>query len=70
MGDTRLRDKLTATIVDRMGFDVAYDRSCWLRPPAYGLPDAGPVSYNQMPDRMQTELADGKAIRQIMEPSA
>lgn len=69
MADTRLRDKLatkqffvvpgvqdmiTAAMVDRVGFDVVYGSGYWLTASAYGLPDAGLVSYNQMLDRMQT----------------
>lgn len=76
MADTRLRDKLaagkffvvpgvqdmiTATIVDRVGFDIAYGSGYWLTASAYGLPDAGLVSYNQMLDRMQTVRRTSKA---------
>lgn len=76
MADTRLRDKLaagkffvvpgvqdmiTATIVDRVGFDIAYGSGYWLTASAYGLPDAGLVSYNQMLDRMQTVRRTCKA---------
>lgn len=69
MADTRLRDRLaskqffvvpgvqdmiTAAMVDRVGFDIVYGSGYWLTASAYGLPDAGLVSYNQMLDRMQT----------------
>ncbi|RZF66006.1 isocitrate lyase/PEP mutase family protein [Sphingomonas populi] len=69
MADTRLREKLatgeffvvpgvqdmiTAVMVERVGFDVVYGSGYWLTASAYGLPDAGLVSYNQMLDRMST----------------
>lgn len=69
MSDTTLRDKLatgeffvvpgvqdmiTAVVAKKVGFDVLYGSGYWLTASAYGLPDAGLVSYNQMLDRMQT----------------
>lgn len=76
MSDTRLRDKLasgrffvvpgihdmiTALIADRVGFDVVYGSGYWLTASAYGLPDAGLVSYTQMLDRHATILKTGRA---------
>ncbi|HEX7873593.1 MAG TPA: isocitrate lyase/PEP mutase family protein [Sphingobium sp.] len=76
MVDTRLRDKLatkeffvvpgihdmiTAVIADRVGFDIVYGTGYWLTASAYGMPDAGLVSYTQMLDRHQTILKTSKA---------
>ena len=76
MADTRLRDKLatkdffvvpgihdmiTAVIADRVGFDVVYGTGYWLTASAYGMPDAGLVSYTQMLDRHATILKTSKA---------
>lgn len=69
MADNRLKDKLgegkffvvpgvqdmiAAVIAKRVGFDILYGTGYWLTASAYGLPDAGLVSYTQMLDRMQT----------------
>lgn len=76
MADTRLRDKLatkeffvvpgihdmiTAVIADRVGFDIVYGTGYWLTASAYGMPDAGLVSYTQMLDRHATILKSSKA---------
>ncbi|MET0365711.1 MAG: isocitrate lyase/PEP mutase family protein [Sphingobium sp.] len=76
MVDTRLRDKLatkeffvvpgihdmiTAVIADRVGFDIVYGTGYWLTASAYGMPDAGLVSYTQMLDRHATILKTSKA---------
>lgn len=69
MTDTRLRDKLkqntyftvpgvhdmmAAVMAERAGFDIVYGSGYWLTASAYGLPDAGLVSYTQLLDRMAT----------------
>ena len=69
MTDTRLRDKLAtkqffvvpgvhdmiaAVMADRVGFDIVYGTGYWLTASAYGLPDAGVVTFTQMLDRMAT----------------
>lgn len=76
MADTRLRDKLatrqffvvpgihdmvTAVIADRVGFDIVYGTGYWLTASAYGLPDAGLVTYTQMLDRHATIMRTSKA---------
>lgn len=76
MPDTRLRDLLAAKaffavpgvqdmtaalIADRAGFPVVYGSGYWLTASAYGLPDAGLVTYTQMLDRMSTILRTSKA---------
>jgi len=76
MPDTRLRDLLAsrkffavpgvqdmtaAVIADRAGFPVVYGSGYWLTASAYGLPDAGIVSYTQMLDRMDTLKRTSKA---------
>lgn len=76
MADTRLRDKLaareffvvpgiqdmiTAIIADRVGFDIIYGTGYWLTASAYGLPDAGLVTYTQMLDRHATIRKTSKA---------
>jgi 2-methylisocitrate lyase-like PEP mutase family enzyme len=76
MTDNRLRDKLaakkyfavpgvqdmiTATVVDRVGFDVVYGTGYWLTASAYGLPDAGIAGYTEMLNRMATLKRTSKA---------
>ncbi|PEQ11393.1 carboxyvinyl-carboxyphosphonate phosphorylmutase [Novosphingobium sp. PC22D] len=69
MTDTRLKDKLAsgeffvvpgvhdmiaALMAERAGFDIVYGSGYWTTASAYGLPDAGIVTYTQMLDRMAT----------------
>lgn len=76
MTDTRLRDRLasgkfftvpgiqdmiTAVVADRVGFDIVYGTGYWLTASAYGLPDAGLVTYTQMLDRMTTLIRTTRA---------
>jgi 2-methylisocitrate lyase-like PEP mutase family enzyme len=76
MADTRLRDRLatknffvvpgihdmiSAVIADRVGFDIVYGTGYWLTASAYGLPDAGLVTYTQMLDRHATIMRTSKA---------
>jgi 2-methylisocitrate lyase-like PEP mutase family enzyme len=76
MADTRLRDRLatkeffvvpgiqdmiTAVIADRVGFDIVYGTGYWLTASAYGMPDAGLVTYTQMLDRHATLKRTSKA---------
>lgn len=76
MADTRLRDKLakkeffvapgvqdmiTAVIADKVGFDVVYGSGYWLTASAYGMPDAGLVTYTQLLDRHATIKRTSKA---------
>ncbi len=76
MTDTRLRDRLaskdffvvpgihdmiSAVIADRVGFEIVYGTGYWLTASAYGLPDAGLVTYTQMLDRHATIMRTSKA---------
>ncbi|TVV76561.1 isocitrate lyase/PEP mutase family protein [Sphingomonas solaris] len=76
MADTRLRDRLaskdffvvpgihdmiSAVIADRVGFEIVYGTGYWLTASAYGLPDAGLVTYTQMLDRHATIMRTSKA---------
>ncbi len=56
-----IQDMITAVIADRVGFDVVYASGYWLTASAYGLPDAGIVSYTQMVDRVATLVRTSKA---------
>lgn len=49
-----IHDMITAVVANKVGFDVVYGTGYWLTASAYGLPDAGIVSYTQMVDRMRT----------------
>lgn len=49
-----IQDMITAVTANKVGFDVVYGTGYWLTASAYGLPDAGIVSYTQMVDRMRT----------------
>ena len=76
MADTRLRDRLAtrnffvvpgihdmiaAVIADRVGFEIVYGTGYWLTASAYGMPDAGLVTYTQMLDRHATIMRTSKA---------
>lgn len=49
-----VHDMIAAIMAERAGFDVVYGSGYWTTASAYGLPDAGIVSYTQMLDRMAT----------------
>ena len=49
-----IHDMIAAVVADKVGFDVVYGSGYWTTASAYGLPDAGIVSYTQMLDRMAT----------------
>jgi len=49
-----VQDMIAAVIAKRVGFDLLYGTGYWLTASAYGLPDAGLVTYTQMIDRMKT----------------
>lgn len=55
---------ITARIATLVGFEFGYASGYWLGASAYGLPDAGIVSYTQMLDRVETLVrsSDGTAI--------
>ncbi len=47
-------DMITAVIAREVGFDAVYASGYWMTASAYGLPDAGLVTYTQMADRVGT----------------
>ena len=49
-----IQDMITAVLANKVGFDVVYGSGYWLTASAYGLPDAGIVSFTQMLERMAT----------------
>jgi len=49
-----IQDMITAVLANKVGFEIVYGSGYWLTASAYGLPDAGIVSYTQMVDRMRT----------------
>ena len=56
-----IHDMIAAVIADRVGFDIVYGTGYWLTASAYGLPDAGIVSFTQMLDRMATLVRSSDA---------
>lgn len=56
-----IQDMITAVVANKVGFDVVYGSGYWLTASAYGLPDAGIVSYTQMLDRMATLVKTSNA---------
>ncbi len=56
-----VQDMIAAVMADRVGFDILYGSGYWLTASAYGLPDAGIVTYTQMLDRMATIRRTSKA---------
>ncbi len=56
-----VQDMIAVQIADKIGFPVLFGTGYWLTASAYGLPDAGLVSYTQMLDRMQTLVRTSKA---------
>lgn len=55
-------DMMSALVAERVGYQFIYASGYWTTASAYGLPDAGLVSYTQMLDRIQT-------LRQTVEPA-
>lgn len=49
-----IHDMITAVICNQIGFDFVYASGYWSTASAYGLPDAGIVSYTQMLERVST----------------
>ena len=49
-----VHDMIAATIANKVGFDFVYASGYWMTASAYGLPDAGIVTYTQMVDRVAT----------------
>ncbi len=49
-----VQDMITAVICNKIGFDFIYASGYWGTASAYGLPDAGIVSYTQMLERVST----------------
>ena len=57
-------DMMSALMLNRVGFDVAYASGYWLTASAYGIPDVGIATYTQMLDRvgMLAKTADAALI--------
>ncbi len=49
-----IQDMITAVVAEKVGFTAVYGSGYWMTASAYGLPDAGIVSFTQMLDRMAT----------------
>lgn len=49
-----IQDMIAAVTANKVGFDIVYGSGYWMTASAYGLPDAGIVSFTQMLDRMAT----------------
>lgn len=47
-------DMIAASVANKVGFDFVYASGYWMTASAYGLPDAGLVTYTQMVDRVRT----------------
>ncbi len=56
-----MQDMITAVIANHVGVDVIYGSGYWLTASAYGLPDAGIVTFTQMLDRMATLVRTSNA---------
>ena len=56
-----LQDMIAAVTANTVGFDVVYGSGYWTTASAYGLPDAGVVSFTQMLDRMATLVRSSNA---------
>ena len=56
-----LQDMIAAVTANKVGFDVVYGSGYWTTASAYGLPDAGIVSFTQMLDRMATLVRSSDA---------
>ena len=58
------QDMIAATMARQHGFDAVYASGYWLTASAYGLPDAGIVTFTQMLDRVATlvRTLDGTAV--------
>jgi 2-methylisocitrate lyase-like PEP mutase family enzyme len=49
-----LQDMIAAVVANKVAFDIVYGTGYWMTASAWGLPDAGIVTYTQMVDRMGT----------------
>ena len=49
-----IQDMITAVVAEKVGFTAVYGSGYWMTASAYGLPDAGIVSFTQLLDRMAT----------------
>ncbi|GAA6184982.1 MULTISPECIES: isocitrate lyase/PEP mutase family protein [Alteromonadaceae] len=56
-----IQDMITAVVANKVGFEVVYGTGYWLTASAYGIADAGIVSYTQMVDRMRTLVKTSNA---------
>ncbi len=56
-----IHDMIAAVVAKKVGFEAVYGSGYWTTASAYGLPDAGIVSYTQMLDRMATLVRSSDA---------
>ncbi|MDH2328678.1 isocitrate lyase/PEP mutase family protein [Cereibacter sp. SYSU M97828] len=49
-----LHDMITAVVANKVGIEFGYATGYWMTASAYGVPDAGIVTYSQMVDRVAT----------------
>ena len=56
-----VQDMIAAILAEKVGFDMVFASGYWLTASAYGLPDAGIVTYSEMLERMQTLVRTSKA---------
>jgi len=56
-----VQDMIATVMANKVGFDLVYGSGYWLTASAYGLPDAGIVTYTEMLDRMTTVVQTSTA---------
>lgn len=56
-----VQDMIAAVIANKVGFDIVYGTGYWLTASAWGLPDAGIVTYTEMRNRMETLVRSSTA---------
>lgn len=56
-----IQDMIAAVIANKVGFDLVYGTGYWLTASAWGLPDAGIVTYSEMKNRMETLVRSSHA---------
>lgn len=56
-----IQDMIAAVVANKVGFDLVYGTGYWLTASAWGLPDAGIVTYTEMKNRMETLVKTSNA---------
>ena len=56
-----IQDMIAAVVANKVGFDLVYGTGYWLTASAWGLPDAGIVTYTEMKNRMETLVKSSNA---------